>query len=193
MGRGVLREASMSAKVCIGWHTDVTQNGGGAPDGTVDSYDPWYYAAYDEGWRMVAVFRGADTTPKEFFVNHAAGLSGFGGSSALDAVILRDRDANTTWTSSTDGALEERVYYAQNWRGDVVNVLKYVSGGGGVQQSEAVRYSSYGVPFGFSAGDFDASGVVDVTDSGMIVNWINNNLYDVRGDLDLDGDVDPTD
>jgi hypothetical protein len=30
----------------IGWHYDTTRNGGGAPDGTTDSYDPWYYFQY---------------------------------------------------------------------------------------------------------------------------------------------------
>ena len=32
-------------------------------------------------------------------------------------------------------------------------------------------------------------GDVDLTDRGQVTTWINNSTYDVRGDLDLDGDV----
>ena len=40
------------------------------------------FDAFDERWRQVARFRESDTSPKEEFVPHAAGDSGFGGSSA---------------------------------------------------------------------------------------------------------------
>ncbi|MCH8314975.1 MAG: RHS repeat protein, partial [Planctomycetes bacterium] len=98
-----------------GWHYDVDV------DGTVEdtSDDPWYYFAYDERWRIVATYRAADTSPKEQFVYHNAGLGGYGGSSAIDGVILRDKDADTNWEDASDGTLEERIYYCQNWRGDV--------------------------------------------------------------------------
>lgn len=46
---------------------------------------------------MVATFRGADSSPKELSINHNAGLSGLGGSSAIDAVVLRDRGVSTAW------------------------------------------------------------------------------------------------
>jgi hypothetical protein len=49
-----------------------------------------------------------------------AGLGGFGGSSYSDSVVLRDRGANTDWVDESDGTLEERRYYCQNWRHDVV-------------------------------------------------------------------------
>ncbi len=74
--------------------------------------------------RIVAVYRVLhwhaeggwtfDADPKERFVYHNAGLAGGGGSSYIDAVVLRDRDANTAWEDEADGTLEERVYYCQN-------------------------------------------------------------------------------
>ena len=62
---------------------------------------------------------GLGASGKEQFVYHNAGLGGYGGSSAIDGVILRDKDANTNWEDASDGTLEERVYYCQNWRGNV--------------------------------------------------------------------------
>ena len=66
--------------------------------------------AYDEGWREVAVFREDDTSPKEQFVNATAGLDGYGGSSYINDVVCRNRDANSGWTAASDGTLEERYY-----------------------------------------------------------------------------------
>ena len=37
------------------------------------------------------------------------------------------------------------------------------------------------------------SGACDSSDTTQIQTWINGSAYDVRGDLDLDGDVDATD
>jgi len=166
----------------IGWHADSDS------DGDVDSNDKWYYPAYDEAWRMVAVFRESDTAPKEEFVPQLAGADGFGGSSLLDGVILRYKDANTAWTSASDGTLEEKRYYCQNWRGDVVAI---VSSAGAMY--EWVKYSPYGIPFGMPAADTESDGDCDATDITQIQTWINGSAYDVRGDLDLDGDVDTTD
>ena len=59
-----------------------------------------------------------------------------------------------------------------------------------------VRYSAYGVPFGFIGGDADSDGdndKGDTVDSAQIQTWIDASAYDVRGDIDLDGDVDSTD
>ncbi|MCL4742522.1 MAG: hypothetical protein KJZ54_10010 [Phycisphaerales bacterium] len=50
-----------------------------------------------------------DADPKERLVYHNAGLAGGGGSSYIDAVILRDRDANTAWEDEADGTLDEGV------------------------------------------------------------------------------------
>ena len=167
----------------IGWHYDVDA------DGTVEntSDDPWFYFAYDENWRIVATYRDDDTSPKEQFVSHNAGLGGYGGSSAIDGIILRDKDADTAWSAASDGTLEERVYYCQNWRGDVSVVIE-----DDAEMVEWVKYSSYGIPFGLPKGDQDSDGDLDTTDVLAIANW-GDNPYDVRADLDLDGDVDLTD
>ncbi|MEW6743202.1 MAG: RHS repeat-associated core domain-containing protein [Planctomycetota bacterium] len=166
----------------IGVHQDTE------PDGDVDGDDLWYFTAYDEGWRVLATFRSSDTSPKEEFILHQAGLDGLGGSSYINAVVCRDKDANTAWTAQSDGTLEQRYYYAQNWRGDVVALV--TSGGALV---ETPRYSAYGIPIGLPAGDTDSDGDCDTTDVSAIATWRQASQYDLRGDLDLDGDVDLTD
>ncbi len=171
----------------IGWHYDVDA------DGTVESPggsgDSWFYFAYDERWRMVGTFRENDTNPKEVFTTHHAGRGGYGSSSLLDGVICRDKDNDGGgWNVESESpSTEERIYYCQNWRGDVVAVVS----SGGAQRLEA-RYSAYGVPFGFPAGDLDADGDCDFGDLSIIGGWIGVS-YDVRGDMDLDGDVDAAD
>lgn len=149
----------------------------------------------DERWRNINTYRapGSDPTdfdddPKERFVYHNAGFAGYGGSSYIDDVILRDKDANTSWRNASDGVLEERIYYCQNWRHDVVALIN--SSGGQVEQ---VRYSAYGIPFGLPAGDADSSGGVTSGDVSQITTWSTSGPYDVRGDLNLDGVVDSTD
>ncbi len=157
-------------------------------DNDVDSNDKWFYPAYDERWRMVGNFRESDTAPKEEWVNQDAGLDGRGGSSYINGVVLRNKDANTAWTSASDGVLEERIYLCQNWRGDV-SALVYSNG----DQVEQVRYSSYGTPFGLPGGDTDSDGDCDATDVTQIQTWIDAPAYDLRGDIELDGDVDASD
>jgi len=157
-------------------------------DSDVDGSDLWYYAAYDERWRMVATYRSSDTSPKERFVHHQAGDGGFGGSSYIDLVAFREKDANTAWTSASDGTLEERLYYCQNQHADVVALITAAG-----EQREMVRYSAYGVPFGLPVGDCDSDGDCEVGERSLVQAWITGSAYDVRGDIDLDGDVDSTD
>ena len=111
-----------------------------------------------------------------------------GAGSSLDLLVMRDRDANTAWTTASDGTLEERLYYCQNWRADVSAIVD--SSG---QMMEWVKYSAYGVPFGLPGGDADSDGDCDSTDESQVQSWIDASAYDVRGDIDLDGDVDSTD
>ncbi|MBL1218986.1 MAG: hypothetical protein D8M59_16015 [Planctomycetes bacterium] len=103
-------------------------------------------------------------------------------------MILRDKDANSGWTSAADGTLEERRYLCQNWRADVSAI---VSSGGYLV--EWAKYSPYGTPFGLPGADTDSDGDCDATDITQIQTWIDASSYDVRGDVDLDGDVDATD
>ncbi len=158
------------------------------PDGDVDASDPVYNLVHDERWRLIAVYRADDDNPKELFVPHQAGLDGAGGSSYINGVVLRQRDANSGWTSAGDGTLEERRYYCQNWRGDLSAIL--TSGG---LIAEWAKYTSYGIPFGLPGGDIDSDGDCDSADITQIQTWIDAPAYDVRGDIDLDGDVDSTD
>jgi RHS repeat-associated protein len=161
--------------------TDYQSYGAGEDDGPPISWNPWYSFGYDERWRMINTYRDTDSSPKERFVYHAAGLGGYGGSSYIDSVILRDRDANTAWGSAADGTLEERRYYCQNWRADVSAVLTDTG-----KLVESVKYSSYGVPTCLPAGDLYGTGSWGSTESAAITAAIGG-AYDVRYDTDLDG------
>jgi RHS repeat-associated protein len=157
-------------------------------DSDVDSNDLWYYNAFDERWRKLATFRSSDTDPKEEFVPHQAGLDGAGTSSYINGMVLRDKDDSGPWTDASDGVLEQRMFYLNNWRGDVVAMVTSTG-----YQAEMVRYSAYGTPFGYPGGDCNEDGIANGADRTVIIGWIAASTYDVRGDLDLDGDVDSTD
>ncbi len=167
----------------IGEHYDTDT------DGDVDANDKWYYTAYDERWRGVGTFRESDTTPKEIFWLQQAGDDGNGGSSYINGVVTRYKDANTAWTTASDGTLEQVNYYAQNWRGDVTGLVDDTG-----KMTEWVKYSAHGVPFGMPKGDADSDGDCDSTDANAVIQGlIDTSAYDVRGDIDLDGDVDASD
>ena len=82
-------------------------------------------------------------------------------------MILRDKDANSGWTSASDGTLEERRYYCQNWRSDVVCITD--SSG---DPQEWIRYSAYGVPFSIPKGDYNCDGVLDSNDTAALTSII---------------------
>jgi len=165
-------------------------------DGDVDGNDVTYHFAFDERWRIVATYVNDDAAadPKEVFVHHAAGASGYGSSSYIDAVILRDADLDQDWDEPSDG-LDTRHYYCQNWRADVSAII---DDSGHIV--ERVMYSPYGVPFGIPAGDLvthasftePADGTVTAADNSALIGtyWgASNNI----ADLDNDGDVDSAD
>lgn len=155
----------------IGWRSDTDF------DGDVDGSDTWTYLCHDESWRIVASFIGAAADPKEVFVHHNAGAGGYGGSSYIDHLILRDRDTG----GSSDR--EERLYYWHNWRGDVSGILTDTG-----KMVEWVKYSAYGVADAVPCGDTDADRDWDATDSGNITG-----TYGIPKDTELDGDVDAAD
>src|SRR5690606_8129314 len=154
-------------------------------DGDVDADDPWTRLVYDARWRVVATYRidaVQDTEAlHERFIYHAAGLDGLGTGSYIDALVLRDRDADG------NGSLEERHYYCQSWRHDVVAVIDHQG-----RQIEHMRYTPYGVPISIPMADKDRNGLLEQTDLDLQAAAISL-PYDVRFDNDLDGDVDFTD
>ncbi|MCC6675503.1 MAG: RHS repeat protein [Phycisphaerales bacterium] len=167
----------------IGWHYDTDT------DADVDASDRWYWFAHDDRWRIVATFRGTgasstDSSPKEQFVFHTAGLNGTGGSSYIDSVILREKDDNSGWTSAADGTLELRRYYLQNWHADVSAMVEADG-----TQVERVKYSAYGVPIDLTPGDFNADAAVSGQDDTDF-QAAQGGAYDVRTDLNMDGTSD---
>jgi len=151
-------------------------------DGDVNGTDPWHHFAYNERWQMVAMFVDSDTDPTEEYLHHYAGDDGYGSASYIDDVVFRDRDTDG------NGSLDERIWYAQNWRHDVVAIVDDAG-----HQLEMVRYSAYGVHFGMPGGDADSDGDNDSADHSQILTWGTSGPYDVRGDMDLDGDIDNSD
>ncbi len=161
-----------------GWQYDADA------DGTVESSEQYHFM-YDDRWRILATFRGFDENPKEAFVYHAAGFAGEGVSSYIDTVILRDRDASSPWTSQAASTLNERRYYVQNWRADVVALLT-----GDGKPWEFLRYSAYGEATVHPVADVNRDGIVnstDLTDYDAIPSEGGDAA--VGYDLDFDGYV----
>jgi RHS repeat-associated protein len=101
-------------------------------------------------------------------------------------VILRDKDNDSGWANPADGSLEQRHYYCQNWRYDVIAM---VSNTGKI--IERCRYFANGQPFSSPSGDTNFDGLVGSADQGNVLSWYSS--YNVAGDFDLDGDVDAGD
>jgi len=70
-------------------------------------------------------------------------------------VLLRDRPPATE-EPNADGTLEERLYYLQNWRADVV--LMAAADG---SLEERIDYTAYGEPILELTADIDGDGNVD--------------------------------
>jgi RHS repeat-associated protein len=160
----------------VGVHQDTDT------DGDVDANDAWRRNVYDDRWRIVGVYENSLAYWDELFVHHNAGADGLGGSSYIDTLILRERDTNY------DGTLDERIYYCQNWRADVVTLIDSAG-----EALEHPRYSPYGVPNALPAGDVDETHKTDGSDVSTVDGWVSQQLYKVKADLDLDGDVDIAD
>ncbi len=178
-----------------GWHDDVDGDGTVEANGSATPDDPWYHFAYDTRWRITATYWTSHYSswtvdaddPKEQFVSNTAGLAGSGGSSYIDSVVLRDRDANTAWEDQTDGTLEERTYHCQNWRADVVALM--TDAGRLVNQ---VRYDPYGVPFGIPKTDMDGDGDADTDDYTLYYSYYTGSTMPFA-DWNWDGTKNSTD
>lgn len=151
-------------------------------DGDVDANDKTFYFLYDERWRVVATFREDDAAPKEVFIHHAAGVGGYGGSSYIDSLVCRERDASQAWTAEAD-PLDERRYVGQNWRADV-SVVWNTTG----SVIEWMRYTPYGeaVTLPWINADFDRSGGApdSADEDAFYAAW---NLGDPSADVNRSG------
>ncbi len=84
---------------------------------------------------------------KKCQIHHRAGASGYGGSSYIDSMLLREKDTRDSGDAiqppyaAADSIREQTLYYVQNWRADVVALLN--ENGRAV---EHVRYTAYGSP-----------------------------------------------
>lgn len=166
----------------------------GLGDGVVDADDPKFFIATDPSGRRLATYRGTDSDPKETFIHHDARIRG---PVHQGGPILRDRDADLAdkpfyWASEPAASDRyERHYYALDYRGYVAAIF---AGDGTLV--EQVRYSATGVPFNIPLGDVNGDGKVEAGTSGKIDEDQIKTMYTayhVRGDLDLDGDVDAAD
>jgi RHS repeat-associated protein len=148
----------------IGWHYDYDA------DKDVDGSDAWVYFQYNERWQQVALYVGANTDPTETFIYLNAGRDGYGGSSYIDDVVLRERDTDS------DGDLDERYYYLQNQHHDVVAIMNADG-----QTKEKIVYDAYGRPSSFSPADIYntalSTGRPDgVVDSNDTASWSTGGL-----------------
>ncbi|MGP1347080.1 MAG: RHS repeat-associated core domain-containing protein [Phycisphaerales bacterium] len=114
-------------------------------------------------------------------------MNALGSASYIDSVAFRDKNTSAGWTAAAGSSLDERHYYLQNFRSDIVVILD--DAGAMVQHA---RYTDTGSPFGIPLGDVDGNGITDSNDTGAILSAISGS-YAVRFDLDLDGDVDAGD
>jgi RHS repeat-associated protein len=102
-------------------------------------------------------------------------------------VVCRDKDANSGWTAASDGTLEERRYYCQNWRSDVVCITDSAG-----DPQEWIRYSAYGVPFSIPKGDYNCDGVLDSNDTAALTGMVAGSPG-FWTDFNQDGNVDTGD
>ncbi len=107
--------------------------------------------------------------------------------SANGGIVCMERDTSSDWTDAADSTLDERSYYCQDARGSVVAV---VSSDG--EMKELRQYSGSGMPMGILAGDVNFDFSCDSSDVDAIENW-GSSPYDVRADVDLDGEIDASD
>jgi RHS repeat-associated protein len=146
------------------------QEGTSRPQSTSEDVEHYVWTPQ---WRLAAVYLNSDTSPTETYLHHASGN--------MDRMISRERD------TTSNGTLDERVYFCHTRRGDTAAVL--TSDG---KLLEWAKPDVYGEPRLISACDIDEDGDVDLSDLGAINGRIGG-AYDVIYDNDLDGDIDSTD
>ncbi|GAB4552599.1 MAG: hypothetical protein Tsb0013_14930 [Phycisphaerales bacterium] len=174
-----------------GWSSSAARSSGTDTDNNLEDSleDPWTYALYNERWQLLVEMAGETSSgaaipddPTLCVVHHAAGRNGSGSSSYIDDVILADADTNG------DGTLDERTYFVQNWRHDVVARL-----GASGRVEDWTDYTPYGEPIDVLEADFNADGEVGAGDYTTFTSQFTTADCGPSGciaDFDRDGDVD---
>jgi hypothetical protein len=101
------------------------------------------------------------------------------------SAVLESRDDNY------DGSIDRTTVLFIDRTGSVVGYYGDDSTAG--KQVERLLYNMTGQPFLMPWGDVDGDGDSDASDTGWVNILWTFSLYDVRADLDLDGDVDSVD
>jgi hypothetical protein len=104
--------------------------------------------------------------PKELIVPHNAGSDGLGRPSYIDSYAVRERDENGGVTSASDGDLEARHFFVQNWHADMITMI---------DDADAIfrnqlRYSAYGEHEELIVGDVDDGNGGGVRDGGITLD-----------------------
>ena len=120
-----------------------------------------------------SLYLGSDAKPTEVYTHHTAGRDGRGGSSYIDALVCRDRDKD----DEGGQVREERLYYVQNWRHDVVALI-HAPSSTQMKIVERIRYDAYGRPTSFSPAGLARAGAV-IGPDGDVDN--NDDIVAVRG------------
>lgn len=148
-------------------------------DGQVDEDGDIVEHCYNEKWQKVADFHSGSAVPHAEYLYRRKSWLGGDEYAGINAVMLREGDVDG------DGVFEGQRWMCTDKQHSVVAIVSELG-----WQVEQVRYDTYGTPFGLPAGDINSDGRVDGVDLGMFENGM---AYDVKADIDLDGDVDSRD
>ncbi|MEZ6018422.1 MAG: hypothetical protein R3F49_25225 [Planctomycetota bacterium] len=155
------------------------------PDADIDANDYWeYFLCRPSDMGILASFRGSDPDAlvERLWLGDLS-VSGAGGFDASALLEVRDDDY--------DGTADRDTVLFIDRTGSVM--AHYGDDGSNGRQVERVFYDMNGAPFLMPWGDVDGDGDADSTDANWISFLWSFSIYDVRADLDLDGDVDSGD
>ncbi|MEZ6018452.1 MAG: hypothetical protein R3F49_25380, partial [Planctomycetota bacterium] len=151
----------------------------------IDANDYWeYFLTRPSDMGMLASFRGSDADPlvERLWLAelHSKATGSFGASAVLES---RDDDY--------DGAGDRETVLFIDRTGSVIGCYGDDPSAG--KQVERLFYNMTSQPVLMPWGDVDGDGDSDASDTGWVNILWSFSLYDVRADLDLDGDVDSID
>jgi len=155
------------------------------PDTYIDGNDYWeYFLIRPSDMGMLASFRGSDVDPlvERLWLGD---LESSATGSFNAPAVLESRDDNY------DGTIDRDTVLFVDRTGSVMG--NYGDDGSVGKQLERIHYNMTSQPFLMPWGDVDGDGDSDSSDESWIGTLWSFGWYDVRADLDLDGDVDSTD